>query len=268
MKRVENDAGASLTYKDKTIVLSREGSDIFYRGFFNKEDAEKILREVFNNEIQIDNNYFLELLNHSVSFAGNATIDLAKLTPGKTDKRKLIQKTCDIADDLHEHLDLLLKNYGHETYQHIHIFADYPDSQLQNMEKVDTYEFLSKLKRYAHYLARMKLAAIENLSKEQGKKTGNNTNNSSIQCIYELINVYELATKMKAKDNFKQDVKDKYKGQFYDFVYIVFFIIQTNYKKRYPNTKKRNPFSVALLDTSYALGKLIQRVFSLVDPAS
>lgn len=56
------------------------------------------------------------MLNNVISFA--VIVKNQKLMLGKSDKKNLIQNISKIAEDLNEHLEILMHQYGYETLKH------------------------------------------------------------------------------------------------------------------------------------------------------
>ena len=194
-----------------------------------------------------------------------AVFRLKKLKPGRADKRELVESTCELADMLGNHIDILIHSYGHDTTKHmpIAILGD------KGWQTVDAYQYLSQLRKDVLKLAHIRDVTIRNINKEPGKKTGNNSNDLIPGLIHHLVGVYGELTDNKAEEHFQQDPvgSSPYKGQFYEFVRCVFQIINENYPIRYPNTHESNPFDVDFEnengEESYSLGKYIQKVFRL-----
>ncbi len=153
-----------LTYKDKTNFPVGTGSDIFYREFFQREDVEELIDSVFKNDSPIDDENFRKTLNNVISFA--AIIRHTQLKPGKTDKKELVSKICEIAENLEHHLNILTNQYGYDTFKHIPILV----KEGCAWKEIDSYEFLSSLKNDLMNLANIRDAAIKKIDADGGKK--------------------------------------------------------------------------------------------------
>jgi len=250
-----------ITYKEKTNFPVGSGPDIFVN-FFNQNDIEKIVSNVFKSESQVDAEHLCKLLNNVLVFSNHT--NFTKLNPGRSDKRKLIEEICILAQELGDHLYILLNRYGYETYNLIPIFIGAP-----KVQKANCYEFLTKLEDDLNSLSAVVEVAKRNIDEVPGKKTGNNSQNSIPTLIYNLGTVYEELTQKKARDNFQQDPLGDvpFKGQFYDFCHYVFEIINKNFKIRCLSTEKPNPFRMDFInkngDKSYSLGRYIRKVLLL-----
>lgn len=99
---------------------------------------------------------------------------------------------------------------------------------------------------------------------KKSKKTGNQSKAQIAAFIDYLIEVYEEATGKNANENFscpkvtQTTTRQPYRGQFYDFVILVFMIIEEKVKSQFSNIT--NPFEIELIKQSYALPKHIERV--------
>ncbi len=230
MSAIQMNKKENLTYKDKTNFPGGTGADIFIRGFFTEEDVGKLREHVFKDDQFIDLKNLQDLLNNVVSFI--ATGRLIRLKPGRADKKELIDSICDIAENLDQHLNILINQYGYETFKHIPIIS----REGYGWNDHDTYQYIIRLKEDLLKLAHVCDVIKRGLDKESGNKTGDNSQNAIPRLIYYLVQVYEQVTSKNAKENFKQATSEEppYKGQFYDFVRMVFVILNENYKIRYP----------------------------------
>lgn len=263
MRKTKPDKSQPLTYKDKTNFPVGTCSDIFQRNFFQEDDINKLTKSAFSNDSNIDKQVLRELLNNVIKFA--VIVKNTKLMPGKSDKKKLIEKICEIAEDLGNHFEILMNKYGHGTFKHIPIVVN----NGYKLEEIDTYEFLKKTQKDIFNLAYIRDVAKRNIDSESGKKTGNNSKNAIPNLIFHLVTVYERITSKTVKENFQQDPAGEhpYKGEFYQFTHCIFEIINENYSKRYPNTQEPNPFKIEFNnkhgEESHSLGKYIIKVLKL-----
>ncbi len=254
----------TVTYRDKTNFTVRTGTDIFYGEFFQKEDVHKIISSVFKNDQPIEAENFREILNNVTSFS--SIVGRVKLKPGKSDKKDLVRRICKIAEKLVSHLDILTNRYAYETYKHISLVIQ----EERQWKEINTYEFLSRLKKDLLYLVNIRNVAMERIEKDGGKKPGNNSKDAVPSLIYQLVDVYKKLTGKNARENFQQDParEPPFKGQFYDFVCCVFEIINANYQVRYPDIKTPNPFEIKSKnkndEESHSLGKYVLKVFKMI----
>jgi len=247
-------------FKEKTRLFTRTGSDPFFVNFFNKTDIDLVIKTVFLNKTHITKEHLLDLLNNIVSNIGSFYPDINKLTPGKTDELALLKKIARHTTPLLEYIDILLNKYGHETYQHIRLYAPWA-KEINTRQSVDgVYETLQMLD------AALPIA-MQEIKNSAGKKTGNNALQAIPGLIYRLIPIYEKTANQSADKNFNQDRSNgslRYKGQFFHFVHTVLSIINNKYDQLYTNDKDNNPFKICLAETSIALGQHIQRTIDSI----
>lgn len=245
---------------EKTRLFSHTVGDPFVGNFFNEAEIDQVISDVFDGRIQITPNNLLALMNHIVSFSGTFYPAQNKLTPGKTDELELLKKIAHHTAPLLEYIDILLNKYGHETWQHIKLYAPWA-------KVADTRQSLDGVYETLQMLDAALPIATQKIKNSPGKKTGNNSLQAIPGLIYDLISIYEEATGKPADKNFHQDRKGgtlSYKGQFFDFVRSVLIIINGKFDELYPNSKDENPFKICLIETSVALGQHIYRTISSI----
>lgn len=248
-------------YKEKSIMRSGTGLGRF-SGFFRDEDVEKIIREAKLNNICVSHGYLLELLNNVTKFSDITSF--SSMTPGKPDKRALLSKLFRNAEGLEENIEILINQYGPETVCHIPVMSRNGDGIYQD---VDGYHFFRKLQADLANLTSVCHLAKKNIEASSGKKTGDNSGESIPQLIFHLVEVYRLVTGKNAREEFHQNPAGErpYKGQFYDFVWSVFCVLNENFQVRFPEVTEPNPFRIDFTNSeeeeSYSLGKYIEKVF-------
>ncbi|MFW2572118.1 hypothetical protein [Legionella sp. 29fVS95] len=245
-------------FTEKTRLFSHTVGDPFVGKFFNEIEIDQIIADVFNGDIQITKDKLFELLNNIISFLGTFYPDINRLTPGKTDELKLLEKIEHHTTELLGYLDILLNKYGYETWQHIKLYAPWA-------KEVNTRLSLDGLFEACQMLDAALPLAKKCIENKPGKKTGNNSMQAIPGLVYHLIFIYEEATERPADKNFQQDRKTgalRYKGQFFVFVHHVLTLINKKFAILYPDNQDENPFKICLLDTSIALGKQINRTIS------
>lgn len=245
-------------FTEKTRLFSHTVGDPFVGKFFNEVEIEQIIADIFNGDIQITKDNLFELLNNIVSFLGTFYPDINRLTPGKTDELKLLEKVDHHISALLGYLDILLNKYGYETWQHIKLYAPWA-------KEVNTRLSLDGLFEACQMLGAALPIATKCIENKPGKKTGNNSMQAIPGLIYHLIFIYEETTERPADKNIQQDRKTgtlRYKGQFLDFVHHVLILINKKFAILYPDNQDDNPFKICLVDTSIALGKQIDKTIS------
>lgn len=250
----------TIDYKKKTRQFTRTACDPFFTQFFNESDIELIIQTVFDNQVYVTNELFVNLLNNIVSYLGSFYPDVNARTPGKTDELKLIKKLHQHSAGLLEHLDILLNQYGYETWQHMNPFT-------LRSKDIRTRVSLDELYKSCQLLSTSLPITLQCIKNGSGKKTGNNSLQAIPGLIYYLIPIYEEVANKSVDENFHQDRKDgslRYKGQFFDFIRAVLSIINAKYKQLYPNHKGTNPFKICLLESSIALGQHIQKTIKSI----
>ncbi|KTC81715.1 hypothetical protein [Legionella brunensis] len=247
-------------FTEKTRLFRHTVDDPFVGKFFNEVEIEHIIADVFSGNIQITKDNLFELLNNIVSFLGTFYPDINRLTPGKTDELKLLEKVEHHTSELLGYLDILLNKYGYETWQHIKLYGPWA-------KEVNTRQSLDGVYETLQMLDSALPIAMQKIKNSPGKKTGNNALQAIPGLIYYLIPIYEKATGQPADKNFHQDRKTGtliYKGQFLEFVRSVLIIINSKFDELYPNNKDDNPFKICLIETSIALGQHINRTISSI----
>jgi hypothetical protein len=248
-------------FTEKTRTFTHSVGDPFFGQFFNEEDINQIIKHVFNESTKINRGNLFELLNNIVHFLGTFYPDINKLTPGKTDELSLIDKIEHHTSGLLKYLDILLSQYDYETLKYIKLYAPWA-------KEINTRLSLHGIFEACQMLDGALPIAKQGIESKAGKKTGNNSMQAIPGLIYHLIFVYKEITGKSADKNFHQDKSTgrlKYKGQFFDFVHHVLFIINGRFKKRYPDKKEDNPFNpfkICLEEESIALGQHIYRTIS------
>lgn len=163
-------------FTEKTRLFTQAVGDPFVGQFFNEEDIDEIVENVFDGEMQISRSNLFELLSNIVSFLGTFYPAINKLTPGKTDELKLLEEIEYHTSGLLEHLDILLNQYGHETWQYIKLYAPWA-------KQMDTRLSLDAVFETCQMLDAALPTAQRDIEKKSGKKTGNN----AMQAILGLI---------------------------------------------------------------------------------
>ncbi|HSW69777.1 MAG TPA: hypothetical protein VLI69_06485 [Gammaproteobacteria bacterium] len=248
------------SFECKKNFYSATSSEIFFN-FFTEDDVDNIIKLLFKNQCKIQKTELCILLNNVTRFV--SMMRHKKLKPGKTDNANIIEKIFDHAKELKKYIDILAKQYGYEPVGEITL-AMRENQVLKNMSLND---FLEKLANDLFYLSFARAAVEKRIDASPGKRTGGNSRDSIPNLILNLISVYERITDKTAEENFQQDPTEDppYVGQFYEFLHLIFKIINENYSIRYPNTKEPNPFRIDFenenKEKSHSLGKYVRKVF-------
>lgn len=240
-------------FTEKKRLFSRTTGDPFAGHFFNETEIDQLITDIFGENMQITKNELFTSLNNIISFLGKFYPDTNTLTPGKTDEIKLFKKIEHHTSGLQKNLNVLLNQYGYDTWLHIKPYA--PEAK-----EIGTKLFLNDLSQACQMLGAVLPIAKKSIKDKPKKKTGNNSMQAISRLIRDLIPIYEKATGKSVDKNFHQDRSTgslRYKGQFFDFVHYVISAI-----KLYPDTKKDNPYKICLEDASLAVGKHIHRIIS------
>lgn len=228
-----------LTYKDKHRVSSSRELTVFSYDFFSKEDAKSIGdRYLAGTNVDI----LWQMLNAVIKTCSDAYYIFHGSIPGKNDEMKLLDNLANNIDSLLIDLDILMHKYG------LLAFID------TDLKYGDLQDLVIELQKSAPKINNARKFVLDSAGKKRGTSSGEPIN----ELIRSLVLVYEKDTSIKAKDDFKQPKAQglKYQGNFFDFCYEVFNIINHKMDQKFKSVK--NIFYIDL--DGISLGRRISKL--------